>query len=211
MARLAPVCLLACLLFASCSESTDEVVEYADWQNKNQTYWDKLYATTQQKIAAGDRSWKIIKNWSLEDSLRTENTTYIIAHVVTEGSGTATPLYNDTVRVHYKGSLLPSATHAEGYVFDTSWGTATSPATAAPAQGVVSGFTDGFATALQGMHVGDEWEVYIPWTLAYGTAGTAAIPGYSVLKFDVQLVSFHHRGTTDPSFKAKAHAGFGAE
>ena len=67
----------------------------------------------------------------------------------------------------------------------------------------MSGLTDGFATAVQHMHIGDKWLVYVPWTLAYGESGNSSIPGYSVLRFTIQLVAYSHAGSSLPPFKAK--------
>ena len=97
------------MLFAACSESDDTGSEFDDWQNKNTTYWNALYAKAQDSVKAGNTNWKIIKNWSLEDSLQSPNTDYIIVHVKEKGTGTASPLYTDTVRTHYTGRLILSA------------------------------------------------------------------------------------------------------
>lgn len=47
----------------------------------------------------------------------------------------------------------------------------------------------GFATALCHMPVGSEWEVYVPWQMAYGEKGDGPIPPYSVLIFNVKLLN----------------------
>ena len=198
-----PFCLFAGLLLASCSESSDEVEEFADWQNANQTKWNSIYSQAQQRVAAGDTSWKIIKNWSLESSLQSANTSYIVVHVLKEGTGSGCPMYTDSVRVHYKGRLIESTSYPNGYEFDSTWGKSSSTATAAPAQLLVSGMVDGFTTALQNMHIGDEWEVYIPWTLGYGTTAHNGIPAYSILIFDMQLVSYYRPGSVIPAVQAK--------
>ncbi len=201
--RLLPLLLLALVGLASCSEESDDVEEFPNWEETNTTEWNTIYSTATQRIAAGDSSWKIFKSWSIEDTLETENTYYIVVHVNEEGTGSGCPLYTDSVRCHYKGHLLPSTSYPDGYEFDSSWGSATSTETAAPAQFVVSDLVDGFATALQNMHIGDDWEVYVPWPLGYGTTGSSSIPGYSVLIFDIQLVSYYRAGQDVPDFKAK--------
>ena len=48
--------------------------------------------------------------------------------------------------------------------------------------------TDGLATALQNMHLGDHWTVYVPYQLGYGSADKGNIPPYSILIYDVTLV-----------------------
>ena len=81
----------ASLLFVACSEEDDTQEEYPNWQETNETYFNKLYAEANKRIAAGDKSWKVIPKWSLQDTLHLDADDYIIAHVVNEGSGTETP------------------------------------------------------------------------------------------------------------------------
>ena len=52
----------------------------------------------------------------------------------------------------------------------------------------MNGVVDGFSTALQHMKVGDKWEVWMPWRLAYGVTGKGNIPGYTTLVFEIELV-----------------------
>ena len=189
------------MLFAACSESDDTGSEFDDWQNKNTTYWNALYAKAQDSVKAGNTNWKIIKNWSLEDSLQSPNTDYIIVHVKEKGTGTVSPLYTDTVRVHYTGRLIPSASYPDGYQFDSSLGHAVSMEEATPSKFAVSSVVDGFCTALQNMHVGDRWEVYIPYTLGYGETAHSAIPAYSTLIFDLKLAAFYPKGQKVPDWK----------
>ncbi len=200
-----PIFLFALMLLpVSCSEETDEVEEFPNWEKTNTDYWNKLYAETTQRIAAGDSSWKILKKWSLPDTLHAANTQYIIVHVLNEGTGSGSPLYTDSVRVHYTGHLLPSTSYEEGYEFDSSYTNGATAETSAPAQFLVSQLTDGFATAVQHMHIGDKWQVYVPSDLGYGSTGSGStIPGYSVLVFDIQLVSYYRAGTDVPDFQAK--------
>ncbi|HVS73721.1 MAG TPA: FKBP-type peptidyl-prolyl cis-trans isomerase [Phycisphaerae bacterium] len=95
--------------------------------------------------------------------------------VNTSGKGKQ-PKATDTVSVNYKGSLI------SGQVFDESHG---EPVTF-PVNQVIPGWTE----ALQLMHEGDKWTLYIPAKLAYGeNSPTPAIPPNSVLVFDVELVS----------------------
>ena len=189
------------MLLAACSESDDTGSEFDDWQSKNTTYWDALYAKAQDSVKAGNANWKIIKNWSLEESLQSKNTDYIIVHVKETGTGTVSPIYTDTVRTHYTGRLIPSASYPDGYQFDSSLGHAVSMDEATPTKFAVSAVVDGFSTALQNMHVGDRWEVYIPYTLGYGESAQSAIPAYSTLIFDVKLAAFYPKGQKVPDWK----------
>lgn len=91
-----------------------------------------------------------------------------------EGKGGVTP--RSVVTCHYKGSLI------SGKVFDNSW------ERGCPEAFRVNDLIEGFQTALCNMHVGDHWEVYIPWQQGYGKRSDADIPGYSTLIFEIQLL-----------------------
>ncbi|WP_025002972.1 FKBP-type peptidyl-prolyl cis-trans isomerase [Prevotella dentasini] len=187
--------LLSAGLFASCSESDNTVEEYAGWKAKNENYWDNLYRTTQQKIAEGDRTWQIILNYSYQNQTGSSESPlsygkdkYIIVHTLATSNSMESPLYTDSVQVHYQGRLIPSETYTAGLVFDSSWGGGVFDAETSKAAGMrVSKLVDGFSTALQAMHLGDHWVVYIPYQLGYGAEAKNDIPAYSSLIFDVQL------------------------
>ena len=96
--------------------------------------------------------------------------------VLTKGSG-KTPGANDNVTVHYTGKLI------DGTVFDSS------VERGQPATFGVSGVIRGWTEALQLMHEGDKWMLYIPQDLAYGERGAGAqIPPYATLLFEVELI-----------------------
>lgn len=95
--------------------------------------------------------------------------------VLTEGKG-AKPSTEDTVKVHYKGTLI------DGKEFDSSY-KRNKPAEF-PVRAVIPGWTE----ALQLMSVGSKYQLFIPSKLAYGERGNPSIPGNSVLLFDVELL-----------------------
>lgn len=96
--------------------------------------------------------------------------------VVRKGDG-ASPKATDTVKVHYEGTLI------DGTVFDSSI-QRKEPAVF-PVRGVIPGWTE----ALQHMHVGDKWKLFIPAELAYGARGAGRVIGpNSVLIFEVELL-----------------------
>lgn len=204
--------MLSAGLFTSCTKNDDTVEEYANWQSKNETYWDNLYTTTQQKIKGGDTSWKIILNYTFQNQKQTTGSAltyrpenYIIAHVEQAGTGTTSPLYSDSVSMHYMGRLIPSTTYTSGLIFDKSWSSNQfNAATSRPvhsyigltydAEGKPTSLVDGFTTALMSMHRGDHWTVYIPYQLGYGEKNSGVVPAYSTLIFDLRLNDFSHPG-----------------
>lgn len=175
--------------FVACSEENDVVEEFANWQETNEKYFNSLFSETSQRIAAGDKSWKLLRKWSLQDSVHANTSDYVIARVLEQGEGSS-PLYTDSVKVIYSGRLLPSKSYPSGYVFDRSFVNDFNPKTAA-ARGfrVSSNIVDGFSTALQHMRRGDRWLIYVPSELGYGTLGNAdaKVPAHSVLIFELML------------------------
>ena len=96
--------------------------------------------------------------------------------VVTEGKGEA-PKATDTVKAHYRGTLI------DGKEFDSSY--ARNEPLEIPVKGVIPGWTE----ALQLMHVGDKWKLFIPAELAYGERGAGPDIGpNSTLVFDIELL-----------------------
>jgi FKBP-type peptidyl-prolyl cis-trans isomerase FklB len=96
--------------------------------------------------------------------------------VITEGTGEK-PVTSSTVKVHYEGFLI------NGFKFDSSRDRG--EPTQFPLNGVIRGWTEGVAL----MPVGSRYKLYIPYQLGYGEQGSGeAIPGGSVLVFDVELL-----------------------
>ena len=189
------VCL-SLLGFASCSEEDDTVLEYADWQAKNEAYFEEQY---QQHLAASSETCFVLKSFSKGDSLtlgQVAHTECVLVDVLpsdftaAEGDKTTTPLYTDDVEIHYRGNLLPSRSYASGYQFDTSYNGTFYPNVSEATVLSVNEVIVGFSTALQHMHRGDHWRVTIPYQLGYGTSDYNSIPGYSTLIFDIRLVDF---------------------
>ena len=97
--------------------------------------------------------------------------------VITAGSGATTPSKEDTVSVHYHGTLV------DGTVFDSSVDRG-KPTSFGVGQ-VIKGWTE----ALLLMKVGDKWKLTIPPSLAYGERGAGAKIGpNSTLIFEVELL-----------------------
>lgn len=96
--------------------------------------------------------------------------------VITEGKGKK-PTSEDTVRVHYTGTLL------NGVTFDSS------VARNEPAEFGVGQVIPGWTEALQLMNVGSKYKLFIPAKIAYGERGAGqAIPPNATLVFEVELL-----------------------
>ena len=187
------LCCLSCLccLLTSCSEDDDAEDEYANWPTRNSEFFDTL----EDSLAAQPAQWVKIKNWSLDPDTLTAATDYIYVKVIESGATDGpSPCYTDSVRIIYQGQLLPTKNSSEGEIFDTSVYGEYSMATAASVKFLVSGLTDGVATALQNMHRGDYWRVYVPYQLGYGTSSSSSVPAFSVLTFDLILLDFSPAG-----------------
>lgn len=99
--------------------------------------------------------------------------------VLKAGSGEVHPQANDTVKVHYHGTLL------DGTVFDSSVDRG-EPIAFALHQ-VIPGWTEG----LQLMVVGEKARLFIPSELAYGNRSAGSIKPGSTLIFDVELLAIN--------------------
>lgn len=88
---------------------------------------------------------------------------------------TPSPNRNSVVTVHYTGKTI------NGKTFDSSRG-GTPPAFR------LRELIPGWIIAMQQMHVGDKWEVYIPAEQAYGSRNIPGIPGGSTLIFEIELL-----------------------
>lgn len=96
--------------------------------------------------------------------------------VLESGKGDS-PKASDNVEVHYTGKLI------DGTVFDSS------VERGVPASFGVTQVIPGWVEALQLMHEGDKWRLYIPSDLAYGPNGAGGVIGpNTTLIFDVELL-----------------------
>lgn len=139
---------------------------------------------------------------------------FVYAKKLQEGKKPAIPIYyNSRVKVYYKGWLVNSTPddYFDKCEFEDG----------SPAKFAVSSYSanysqynnpngysapiSGWTIALQNMVVGEKWEVWIPYQLAYGTsdrkdsAGNVSIPAYSTLVFEIEVMerTAEAAGTTD--------------
>jgi len=97
--------------------------------------------------------------------------------VTQEGTGKS-PTADNTVEVHYKGTLI------DGKEFDSSY--KRNQTVTFPVSGVIPGWTEG----LQLMKEGGKYQLFVPSALAYGERGAGKEIGpNATLIFDVELIS----------------------
>lgn len=99
--------------------------------------------------------------------------------VLQKGSGDIHPKANDSVKVHYHGTLI------DGTVFDSS--VERGQPISFPLYRVIKGWTEG----VQLMVVGEKTRFFIPSQLAYGFRSIGKIPAGSTLIFDVELLGIN--------------------
>ncbi|WP_081675051.1 FKBP-type peptidyl-prolyl cis-trans isomerase [Daejeonella oryzae] len=96
--------------------------------------------------------------------------------ILKSGSGPK-PKATDQVTVHYTGTLI------NGKKFDSSFDR-NQPLSLSLSE-VIPGWTEG----LKQMPTGSKYRLFIPWELGYGENGAGEIPPYSVLIFEIELIS----------------------
>jgi FKBP-type peptidyl-prolyl cis-trans isomerase len=97
--------------------------------------------------------------------------------VLKQGDGPS-PMLKDTIRCHYRGTLL------NGTEFDST------AQTGQPAEFQVGPpLIEGWVEALQKMHVGEKWQLFVPPGLAYGAEPPGPpIEANSLLVFEIELL-----------------------
>lgn len=114
--------------------------------------------------------------------------------VIKDGNG-ASPSAKDTVKTHYKGTLI------NGSEFDSSY--SRGQPVEFPVDGVIKGWTE----ALQLMKPGAKWEIFVPSNLGYGEQGAGNVIGpNSTLIFEIELLSVtkaNNSSTTKTDSKVK--------
>lgn len=85
------------------------------------------------------------------------------------------PSVRSIVSAHYTGKTI------NGKTFDSSRG-------GVPLACRLCDLIEGWIIAMQQMHIGDKWEVYIPAEMGYGKFSQPSIPGGSTLIFEIELL-----------------------
>ncbi|MCF0195494.1 MAG: FKBP-type peptidyl-prolyl cis-trans isomerase [Bacteroidaceae bacterium] len=218
-------CLVAIFVLAACSKDGDSNAydSYQNWKARNTAWYNELQANARKEIDAakalyGDKweencPWRIYLSTSLDKGTKQEDS--IVMRLVKQCPANSCPLYTDSVYINYRGWLMKTTYRIDG--LDTTYCTLFDQSFygyyaeddldvfddkhAYPSKGCVKSYVDGFTTALQYMHEGEQAHVYIPSYLAYGDETSNGIPGGSTLHFFLHLRNVYPTGTPVPDWK----------
>lgn len=97
--------------------------------------------------------------------------------VLKEGDkSSAQPTVRSIITAHYTGWTI------NGKKFDSSRG-------GVPLACRLCDLIEGWIIAMQQMHIGDKWEIYLLAEMGYGKFSQPGIPGGSTLIFEIELIS----------------------
>lgn len=172
---------LCALLATACGDDDDgttyeeALAQYGDWKVENEEAF---------KAIADNPDYTEIKSEGNDGSV------YI--QVMKEGKGRSQIYYTDSVRVYYTLK----------YCNDEEIQTIEAPYNDPIDLGVSVGYVSGWTIALQRMHIGDRWKVWIPWELGYGyqgktvssTSSVYAIYPFSALFYEIEVTGIIRDG-----------------
>jgi FKBP-type peptidyl-prolyl cis-trans isomerase FklB len=147
--------------------------KYTDWRTANIAWFSDQETL---KNANGTNFYtKVQPNY--------DGSNYVLMHYFEDPSknvGNLQPLYTSTVTVNYAVHLY------DGTLVDSA---------ANYTSTLNSGVIEGWAIAVQNMHVGDTAQVVMPYKLAYGETGSGSIYPYSTLQFNIRLLDIDNYET----------------
>jgi len=157
------------------------VIEKEEVQQLMMNLQKTVQAKMQEKQALEQEEQLALGKKFLEENAKKEGVKVtesgIQYQVLTAAEGEK-PTATDTVKVHYKGSLM------DGTEFNNS--VKSGKPISFPLNGVIPGWTEG----VQLMSVGEKYKFTIPSHLAYGPSGRPpVIPQNAVLEFEIELLA----------------------
>lgn len=170
----------------------DEVAQEMDafqtnLNTKMEEHQAKLEAEAQKEaeanLAAGDA---FREEYAQKEGVKTTESG-LMYRVIEDSGSEESPVAEDTVRVHYRGTFI------DGKEFDSSY--ERKQPIDFPLRGVIPGWTEG----VQLMNVGDKYEFVIKPDLAYGEMDRGSIPGNSTLVFEVELLEINPTEPVQPA------------
>ncbi len=161
-------------LFSSCDDD-ETVIDYA-WKDSNEAAFEAKGSDPDYQKASIDGGPGYIYYKVLEEKRPTVAGEDSIAK------------FTSVVRVYYKGQLIDGTVFDDASVRPFTFKIDGSSFYLNGASQTGSSVISGWQVALQNMKEGDVWEVWIPWTLGYGSSGSGStIPAYSTLVFQIKL------------------------
>jgi len=170
------IALCSTAFFSACGDDDVEIYIVDDkWQADN------------EKVIA-----EIAANPEYTELKSQSNAGSIYYKVLKQGTSNEQIYYTSTVKLYYHGISMDETTREMTYLFDSRDPVIDSSQTWKTFP--VNELVDGFSTALQHMHPGDRWEIWIPWQLGYGatgniTSGQSQRPwSFSTLRFELEVL-----------------------
>lgn len=181
--------LITALFVISCNDDDDDNSD-EEWKLKNEQAFNEIknnseYTELKSLTNAGSLYYKVLKAGD---------------------PGGEKPEYTSRAEVYYKGTFVVTDENksiTKGDVFDSKLFENGTPLNVALSSGAAnynsSSNPNGYMTvitgwqdALQHMVIGDKWEVWLPYQLAYGETASDKIPAYSTLCFEIELMKVIH-------------------
>lgn len=170
--------LCALVAITSCSDDDEttyeeQLVLYGDWKTEN----DEAF----QAIAANPEYTEI-------KSLGNDGSIYI--KVLKEGTSREPIYYTDSVSVYFTLSTI------EETVLQSYEPPYNNPVVLSVGSTSTASLIEGWGVALQNMHIGDRWEIWIPQELGYGynPPSTSSVTPFSTLIYEIEVVSIIRDG-----------------
>ncbi len=158
------LCLVLSLQFQSCKDDDED----NGWREANEAAFEA-----------------VSKDAAYVAKTTPEGPGTIYVKVLKSGTGTVHPIFTSNVKVLYKGSYY------DGTVFNPGTSETGVPVilSVRPTDSMNTNtiVVSGLSIALQNMVIGDKWEVWVPWTLGYGSVDSKVL-AYSTLVFEVELL-----------------------
>ncbi len=198
---LSPLSLLLCLslafAFTACEE-VEEVGAYDNWQARNEAYIDSIASQISNRYIATEEAVMQVPVGEMfairTEASSSEGEQYVYCKKIVDNPAGRRPLYTESVSAYYYGTVITGASfdgNFEGYsAIDQQKLNATDKGPTdfdSPTTFSISGVVAGWTAALQLMHTGERWMLYVPYQSGYGTSEHGSIPAYSTLVFDILL------------------------
>lgn len=200
--------LLIMCAFVSCADNVDDEEEYVDWRKKNEYAFIKQLEEAKDSIAQAREKygddweahcpWRVYRTYAQDERVNGKAIDSICMKKVSGEAKSAPAFYTDSIGVNYMLRLQPSTSYPDGKVADFSGpipneSSVFHPDFCSPSKLAVSNTVEGFTTAAMHMGEGERWLVYIPHQLGYGSTASTAVPSYSMLTFDMQIVKIYRQ------------------